>query len=121
MSVDAAGLESDGGHGTELEPGDELAQSGGVGGELTNRVGSIRGGLDTDPVGQVADVDAGSVLVLDRQSGQLGAGFGLASVLFEAALGTTVVVRGRRWGGVRMDERGSGLGRQRLLQGAGLT
>ena len=50
VAVDAGGLQGDGGDAAVPQPGDELAQPGGVGGELADGVGAVGGGLDADPV-----------------------------------------------------------------------
>ena len=77
VAVRARGLEGDGRDTVLSQPGDEVAESGRVGREL-GRVG-VRGG---DPVGPVADVDAGRVAVGDRQGVEVGRrlGAGVAGV-----------------------------------------
>ena len=99
VTVDAGGLQGEGGDGTELEPGDELAQTRRVGGELADGRGAVGGGLDADPVGAVADVDAGGVGVLYGQGDELGAGLGLAAELFVVTVLPASGARRRRRGG----------------------
>ena len=79
MAIDAAGFEGDGGDAAPRQPGDELTQTGRVGGELAHGVGTVGSLIDADPVRSVADVNAGRVSVLDRQRRELGAFVGVAS------------------------------------------
>jgi hypothetical protein len=60
-------------------------------------VGAVGGGLDTDPVAAIADVDAGGVLVAHRQGSELGTGFGVTAGLFGDADDAAEVVGGRLW------------------------
>src|SRR5262249_26441274 len=98
-----------------------------MGREFANGIGTVRRRIDTDPVGQVADIDTSGVLVLDGQGGDLGTRFGLLARLLgdagglagvENALGGTGPRRGL--GLVRPDDGSSGLGAEGLLQGAGV-
>lgn len=104
------------------EPGDELAQSRRVRGELAHGVGAVGRGIDADPVAGIADGDAGGLLVADRLRCQFGAGFG-AGALGDACR-TGQVGRGLAWRrrtlGRCVDDGGGGRGLERLLQEAGV-
>ena len=76
MPVRPARLHRDGGDPTLFEPIDQLAQPGCVGTERADRVGPVGGGGDTDPVGHIADVDAGRVGVGHGRVGQWRGGRG---------------------------------------------
>jgi hypothetical protein len=101
---------SDGPDPAVLQPGDELAQSGGVGRELADGVGTVGGGLDADPVTGIADPDAGGVLVLDRQGGELGTLLGLAADLLGVAAGVANLGGGSGLGLGGVDARPAGRG-----------
>src|SRR5262249_18309261 len=85
VAVDPGGLQGDCGDATVTQPGDQLAQPLGVGGELADGVGAVGGGGDADPVALVGDVDATGVGVADGQGGHLGGGGGFARGLGQGA------------------------------------
>ena len=85
VAVDAGGLQGDGGDAAMSQPGDELTQAGGVGGELADGIRAVGRTGDAGPVAGVADIDAGGVGVVDGQGGQLGGLPGLARGLVEGA------------------------------------
>ena len=65
MAVDATGFEGDGRDTALSQPRDQFAQAGRVGRELADGVGAIGCGIDADPVGGVADIDARRMLMHD--------------------------------------------------------
>lgn len=75
MAVGAGSFEGDGGDTVLAQPSDQLAQAGRVGGKLADGRGAAVG-IDADPVGGIADIDAGGTDVLHRQRCQFGAGGG---------------------------------------------
>src|SRR5262249_48316897 len=77
---------------------------------------SRRGGLDTDPVRQVTDVDAGGAGMRDGQGGEPGTLLGLAAVPRGDPGGATEVGGGRLRQGVRA---GGGVGGLGLAGGPG--
>src|SRR5262249_57939828 len=118
LAVGAAGFQGDGRDPAEAPPGDELAQSGRVGRERAHRVGAIGGGLDTDPVAGIADIDTGGVLVVHRQAGELGTCFGVTARLGGAAGRPPP---GRRGGGGGGRGGGGGGGRGGAAGGGGVA
>jgi hypothetical protein len=71
--IDAGGFEGDGGDALLPQPVEQLPQARRVGGELADgRVAAV--GINTDPVGGIADIDACGLGVLHRQRRQFGAG-----------------------------------------------
>src|SRR5262249_33206847 len=87
MAVGTGGLQGHGGDAAVTQPGDELAQPGGVRRELADGLGAVGGGADGNPVAEVADVDATGTGVADGQGGQLGGSGGLARGLGQGAAG----------------------------------
>jgi len=79
VSVDAAGFHRHGGHTALSQPGDQVAESGGVGGELADGFGAVGGGADAHPVAGVANVDAGGVRMLDGHRSEPGHLLGLTA------------------------------------------
>jgi hypothetical protein len=87
VAVHAAGLQRHGGDPAPPEPGDEVAEPGGVGGELADGVGPVGRLPDAHPVGGVADVDAGGVGIADGGGGEPGDLLGLAADAVGVAVG----------------------------------
>ena len=109
VAVDAAGFEGDGGDAAARQPGDELPQSGRVGGELAHGVGAVGSLLDADPVAGVADVDAGGVACVGSAARRACALVGVASVSLGHAADRLEIA-----GGVGRCGRGAGVGVFRL-------
>ena len=79
------------------QPLDEAAEARRVGGELADGVGAVGGRIDADPVGGVADVDAGGVGVLHRQGGEAGALLGGAAGRIGEGHGNLRKGEGEKW------------------------
>src|SRR5262245_23155764 len=83
VAVSAGGFHGNGRHAAPVQPGDQLAQARRVCWELTHAVGTVRRGVDADPMTGVAGVDPGGMLVLDRRDRDLGALLGAAAVVID--------------------------------------